>query len=309
MKDSPILKLQEMAGSSSTNIEDLLSKAKMISVKLGLNDITEWLEHELTGYPNDAELPDYRIVNGSKVVGWNPFNGWIPFQLMNVMEQNPDIYEILTRIEFNNAISMIAEYSKSETTLYCDLPEPLTEFLQSVSNCNFRMCWPVNPTLMTRIISHVRAKILDWALLLESKGIYGEGLLFSPEEKKEAQNVTYNNTINNNNGLAVIGDVKNDKGVVGGMVSNVQQQNITGDFSTLERQLRQHGLNDIDIQELKEVIDHTPILETKEDVEKGFGAWIGKITGKAISKTVDIAVAAAPTLLTNYLCHHYGIPV
>lgn len=309
MKDSPILKLQEMAGSSSTNIEDLLSKAKMISVKLGLNDITEWLEHELTGYPNDAELPDYRIVKGSKVVGWNPFHGWIPFQLMNVMEKSPDIYEMLTTIEFNNAISMIAEYSKSEKTLYCDLAEPLTEYLQSISDCDFRMCWPVNPTLMTRIISHVRAKILDWALLLESKGIYGEGLLFSPEEKKEAQNVTYNNTINNNNGLAVIGDVKNDKGVVGGTVSNVQQQNITGDFSALERQLRQHGLNDTDIKELKEVIDQTPMPETKEDVEKGFGAWIGKITGKAISKTVDIAVAAAPTLLTNYLCHHYGIPV
>lgn len=94
MKDSPILKLQDMASSSSTNIEDLLSKAKMISVKLGLNDISEWIEHELTGYPNEVELPDYRVIKGSKVVGWNPFNGWIPFQLMNVMEK------ILRRMRF-----------------------------------------------------------------------------------------------------------------------------------------------------------------------------------------------------------------
>ncbi|MBA0158153.1 hypothetical protein JFY74_18210 [Pectobacterium carotovorum] len=43
MTDCPVLKLQDMAGSSSTNIEDLRSRAKMISVKLGLKDISEWL--------------------------------------------------------------------------------------------------------------------------------------------------------------------------------------------------------------------------------------------------------------------------
>lgn len=310
MKDSPILKLQDMASSSSTNIEDLLSRAKMISVKLGLNDISEWLEHELTGYPNDVALPEYRVLRGHKVVGWNPFQGWIPFQLMNLLESDREAYELLTTLEFNNPVSMLVEYSKSESTLYSDLPEPCTDFLQKISGLDFRMCWPINPTLITRILSHIRAKILDWALLLESKGVYGEGLLFSPEEKREAQNVTYNNTINNNgNGMTVIGDVKNDKSVVGGTVSNVQQQNITGDFSALERQLKEHGIDDADIKELKAAIDQTPKPDTKEDVEKGFGTWIGKMTGKAFTGAIKIAGAAAPALLTNYICHHYGIPV
>lgn len=224
--------------------------------------------------------------------------------------KNPETYEILTTVHFNNAISMIAEYAKSETTLYCDLPEPSTEYLQKVSSCDFRMCWPINPTLMTRIISHVRSKILDWALLLENKGIYGEGLMFSPEEKKEAQSVTYNNTINNNgNGLTVLGNVDSTNSVVGGTVSNVQQQNITGDFSTLERQLKEHGIDEADIKELKDIVDQTPKPETKEDLEKGFGAWIGKMTGKAYTGAIKIAGSAAPVLLTNYICHHYGIPV
>jgi len=311
INDSPVLKLQDLASTSSTNIEDLLSKAKVISVKLGQNDISEWLEHELKGYPNDVELPDYRVVRGSKVVGWNPFHGWIPFQLMNLMEKDPDTYQILTTINFNNAISMIAEYAKSEKTLYCDLPEPATEFLQRASDCDFRLCWPVSPTLMTRMISHVRSKILDWSLLLESKGIYGEGLLFSPKEKEEAKSVTYNNIINNNgNGMTVLGNVESNNSVVGGTVSNVHQQNIiTGDFSTLEHHLKEHGIDDTDIEELKQSVEQKPKLTSKEEVEKGFGAWIGKMTGKAFTGAIQIASAAAPALLTNYICHYYGIPV
>lgn len=309
MKDSPILKLQDMASSSSTNIEDLLSRAKMISVKLGLSDIAEWLDYELNGYPNNITLPKYRILKDHKVVGWNPYQGWIPFQLMNLFESDKKVYELLTTLKFNNPVSMLVEYSKREKTFYVDLPEPCTDFLQEMSGHDFQMCWPIHPTLIKRILSHIRDKILDWALLLENKGIYGEGLLFSPEEKKEAQSVAYNTINNTGNGITVIGDVKSDKSVIGGTVSDVQQQNITGDFSTLERQLKEHHIDDADINELKEVIDRTPKPETKEDVEKGFGAWIGKMTGKAFTGAIKIAGAAAPTLLTNYICHHYGIPV
>ncbi|EJU7771353.1 abortive phage resistance protein [Salmonella enterica subsp. salamae serovar 4,12:e,n,x:1,6] len=310
MKDSPVLKLQDMAGSSSTNIEDLLSRAKMISVKLGLKDISEWLQYELTGYPNYDLLPDYRILTETPIRAFNPYVGWIPYHLGNISHQNKEIYNSLTTVNLNNPVSMLVEYSKSKSTLYTDLPDFVVDFLQKASGTNFRLCWEINPTQITKIISNIRSKILDWALLLENKGIFGDGLLFSLEEKKEAQSVTYNNTINNHgNGMTVIGDVKNDKSVVGGTVSNVQQKNIIGDFSTLESQLKKYDIEDIDIQELKQVVEKLPKPSSKEDVEKGFGAWIGKMTGKAFTGAIKITGAAAPALLTNYLCHHYGIPV
>lgn len=310
MKDSPVLKLQDMAGSSSTNIEDLLSRAKMISVKLGLKDISEWLEHELNGYPSYDLLPTYRVLTGTPIRAFNPYVGWIPCNLGNVADQYQEIYGSLTTVHINNPVSMLVEYSKSESTLYTDLPAFMADFLQKASGSNFRLCWEINPTQITKMISNIRSKILDWSLLLESKGIFGDGLLFSLEEKREAQSVTYNNTINNHgNGMTVIGDVNNDKGVVGGAVSHVKQQNINGEFSILERQLKEHGIEDSDIQELKQVVEQIPKPSSKEEVEKGFGAWIGKMTGKAFTGAIKIAGAAAPALLTNYICHHYGIPV
>lgn len=311
-KDSPVLKLQDMAGSSSTPIEDVLSRAKMISKKLGLNDIAEWIEHELTGYPNDADLPAYRVYRGVSVYGHNPFNGWQPFELMNVLETNPEVYGLLTTMEFNNPISMIVEYSKSSKTLYADLPEPSAEYLRSISNCDFRISWPIVPAAMTRIISIVRSKVLDWALALESKGIYGEGLVFSQEEKKEAQNVTNNITNNNNNNsnLTINGDVTNTNGLIAGSASNVQQRNVTiGDFSTLESQLQGYGIDDADIQELKDVVEHSPQPQTKEEVSRGFGAWIVKMTGKAYTSGLKIASETVPGVLTAAICQYYGISV
>ncbi|MFQ6786892.1 abortive phage resistance protein [Serratia marcescens] len=310
MKDSPVLKLQDMAGSSSTSIEDLLSRAKMISVKLGSKDISEWLQYELNGYPSYDLLPDYRILTETPIRAFNPYVGWIPYHLGNINNQNQEIYDSLTTVNINNPVSMLVEYSKSKSTLYTDLPAFIVDFLQKASGTNFRLCWEINPTQITKIISNTRSKILDWALLLENKGIFGDGLLFSLEEKKEAQSVTYNNTINNHgNGMTVIGDVNNDKSVVGGAVSNIQQENIISDFSALEFQLKKHDIEDVDIKELKQIVEQMPQLTSKEDVEKGFGAWIGKMTGKAFTGAIKIAGAAAPVLLTNYICHHYGIPV
>lgn len=41
-------------------------------------------------------------------------------------------------------------------------------------------------------------KILDWALLLEESGIIGEGMTFSDEEKKKAQDTKVINNYTNN---------------------------------------------------------------------------------------------------------------
>ena len=51
---------------------------------------------------------------------------------------------------------------------------------------------------MHKIISAVRNKILEWAILLEENGIVGEGLNFTNEEKQvAAKSAVINNYTNN----------------------------------------------------------------------------------------------------------------
>ena len=49
-----------------------------------------------------------------------------------------------------------------------------------------------------RILSTIRNKILEWALLLEEHGIVGEGMTFTDEEKQKAHNTQIINNYTNN---------------------------------------------------------------------------------------------------------------
>lgn len=303
MNNSPVLKLQEMASSNSTDIEDLLSRAKMISVKLGLRDMSDWIDYELNSYPDFASLPDYRIITDIPIRGFNPYRGWIPYQFTSGFDA--ETYELLTTVHITNPVSMLVQYSKSEDSLYCDVPQAAMDFLQKCSDTSFRMAWCINPSIITKILSNTRSRILDWSLLLESKGILGEGLLFSQAEKREAATMTVNN-INNFNG-----NVHNAGAIGAGNAGDIHQQNsiTSGDFNSLARQLKEHGLDDTDVTELEQLVKQTAKPTSKGEVEKGFGSWIGKITGKAFTGGLKIAGAAAPALLTNALCHYFNIPV
>lgn len=114
------------------------------------------------------------------------------------------------------------------------------------------------------------------------------------------------NNINNFNG-----NVHNAGAIGAGNTGDIHQQNsiTSGDFNSLARQLKEQGLDDADVKELEQLVKQTAKPTSKDEVEKGFGSWIGKITGKAFTGGLKIAGAAAPALLTNALCHYFNIPV
>ncbi|HGI5212041.1 TPA: abortive phage resistance protein [Providencia alcalifaciens] len=305
MLNSPVLKLQEMASSSKTDITELLSRAKMISVKLGLNDISEWLDYEINGYPSYDLLPDYRILKNLPLRAFNPYVGWIPYQIGDTSNTDKELYEALTSIHISNPISMIVDFVKEDMIMHSEVPAGLASFLQEAADIDFRIAWAINPALLTNIFSNIKSKILDWALYLESKNIYGEGLRFSAEERSEAIAMTVNNTNNFN------GNVTNAGTIGAGNAGDINQQNIVniGDFSSLERQLKNYGIADDDINNLKDIIDESPKPVSSSNLGERVGGWVGNMIGKAYSGSLKIAASAAPALITNAICHYYGIPV
>lgn len=307
MINSPVLKLQEMASSSKTDIAELLSKAKMISVKLGLSDISEWIEYELNGYPSNEVLPSYRVLKDVPIRAFNPYRGWVPCQLSGKYSPGSEMHDALTTAYIPNSISMVIEYTKMDNILFGDLPGPFAEFIQKATGTKFRMAWCFNQAQMVNVLSSVKSKILDWALLLESKNILGEGLQFSREEKNEAIEMT----VNNNNTNNFHGSVNNSGSISSGTTGDINQQNtiMIGDFQSLERKLSEYGIANSDISKLKEIIESSPKPASADELGKGVGGWIGNMISKAYSGSLKIAASAAPALLTNALCHYYGIPV
>ena len=307
MKDSPVLKLQGMAGSSSIDISELLSFAKMISVKLDQTSMYEWLDCELNGYPDNTNLPDYRILKDTPINALNYYRGeWTPFYLGEIKSTDSELYETLTTVYIRNSMSMLMEFVKDgETILRCELPEDMRLCLQEAADTDFQLAWRNSPAQIINIFTQVKSKILNWSLSLEKNNILGEGLLFSMEEKKEAIKMTVNN-INNFNGNI------NNSGTIGaGNSGDINQNNNVnvGDFNSLKQQLKHYGIDDKDIDALKEIIDNSPTPNSSDELGGYFGGWLGTIIGKAYSGSIRILGTAAPVILTNVLCKYFGIPV
>lgn len=227
IEKSPVLKLQDLATSVDIEVEELLLKGKLIASKLNLENDCAWFHNELNGYSWQQTLPDYRIKHALQVKSFDTaLNRWIPVVVDNFFEFLTPDYVYYTTENFNQSVSMLQQYArKNDDVFYLDLREHMADGLKPFLDHSYRISWALSPAVFSQMLTNIRSEVLDWALNLERNNIFGEGLWFSPEEKRDAQNVTYHNTINNHgNGMAVIGRVDSEDSVIGGTVSNIEQQ-------------------------------------------------------------------------------------
>lgn len=95
----------------SADTTTTLKRAKVLISDIGNIDISRWLDYEISGYPDDADIPSYRKVHGiligSYVKGsmascmrWN--NVSIPLG-----EMPDDTKELLLSVEFHEGIEAL----------------------------------------------------------------------------------------------------------------------------------------------------------------------------------------------------------
>ncbi|WP_295977969.1 hypothetical protein [uncultured Variovorax sp.] len=184
-----VLDLQRDALDSSVPVGALLRKASVISRKLDLKDVDDWIGFELGGYV-DTTVPEFRKGQG-EVKAWNPFNGWIPIimadtqtaELFNSRYIAQSIFE-LEDLLANGSGQLILKYPPKQQALLMQLMELQ---LQPVLH--------IPRQAILRVIQTVRDRVLNLALDWEKRGILGEGLRFTSAEKANANAISYT-TIN-----------------------------------------------------------------------------------------------------------------
>jgi hypothetical protein len=192
-----VLELQSDALNSNIPVSELLRKALVVSKKLGVSNIEEWLNNELNGYGPDSDIPPYREVRGQVKV-WNPYQGWKPLNL-STSEEAEELSKRKVGQTVGELDSINTKMNTNEGYLQVPFPQDQVNWLIS------RMNIPLQPTLyvpqsaVVKILDTVRTIILHFALQLEQDGIRGEGMSFSKEEKNTASQHTYNITNNFSN--------------------------------------------------------------------------------------------------------------
>lgn len=221
-----VLELQADALDESVSVLSLLRKAKVVSIKLGVTTINQWLEHELSGYPTRSSIPNYRHVVG-RTVCHNPYRGWIPLEIENL-----EHHQLLSERYLHQPLSELCQFTDAKSSgksVLLFFPADIAADLRSSSG--FEPALEVAVNSLHGIIATVRNKILDFALELEGQGILGEGMTFTPKEKMAANNIIYNTNIGNMTGSQL------QQGTTGSTQTYTQSADLSGISAFVEKLL------------------------------------------------------------------------
>ena len=297
---SAVTELQSLAENVETDILTLFLKAKSIAMSMEDNDFLEWLNCEINGYQVTGTIPDYRVGVG-KISAWDvELKRTLDFDFGKA---TPEQINVFSTYKIANPISTIIELAEERVEWQLMMPLELKNILLKERGKGIELYWDIHIGKIQGVLFAVRNKIHDWATLVITKSGAQDVTMLANDKVVSVMTV---NNINNFNG-----NVHNAGAIGAGNTGDIHQQNsiTSGDFNSLARQLKEQGLDDADVKELEQLVKQTAKPTSKDEVEKGFGSWIGKITGKAFTGGLKIAGAAAPALLTNALCHYFNIPV
>lgn len=176
------------ASGSTVPVSQLLRRMKVAAVRLKLDELEEWVEHELNGYPDTAELPGYRFIFGLPQTLHNHW-GWRNLKLGENAENNL----LYSHIQYRQAIATSEEFGAGTGEVRLSFPRFLEEaLLPHLASGVTRIGLLIDRSTMGAMVSGVRNRILDWSLAMEKAGITGEGRSFTPAEQQTAANVTNN---------------------------------------------------------------------------------------------------------------------
>ena len=181
-----IQELQQDALDKSVAVSDLLRKAFVVSRKLDIDEMEEWIGHELSGYPDGKVRPEYRRVTGVLRV-WNPYHGWQPLHM-----PDDESARNLSSAPLGQSVAELESLmADRKGSLRLQLPAGLTRMLMEAMEVPLEPSIHISPADIVGILDAVRNNVLLWSLELEKRGIVGSGLTFSREEKQMATQVTY----------------------------------------------------------------------------------------------------------------------
>lgn len=289
---------------SQPSLIDALVKTKVLLHRLGRKDLVEWVNHEISGYPNGAQLPSYRIVS-AHVKGNITNNAYTyndhPLPTMHLTDKQR---QGLEELEMRDSIAVLEGLARNDKQgLQRPLPlEYAAHFNKALSGgYKVQQAWcDIGIGRLAQITAQVRSKLLDFLLELSEK----VGADMSEEEiKRVAQSAETGSMFNN----AIFGDN------VTILVGNHSQQKVRiaidkGDFAALAEFLKANKVTEPDIEALKAAIQVDALTQdvSQKSLGAGVKAWLTTMLGKAVETAWQIEVGIAGGLLTSALQRYYG---
>src|ERR1700730_14077389 len=293
--DDNIALLSDQKGS----LEAALLKTKVLLHQIGHKELVPWVNNELAGYPDDADLPDYRVVSSQPHGHLTSWTWHVQDWVLPTGHLKDEHKKIVRETRIKSSIGTIEEhvrkYREKGQGLIRQLPPELIPSFQKVleSGVNIMSIWcTVNMADVEGIVVQVRSRLLDFAL--ELQGVVG--IEAPPQQLQEkastvdASKMFYTNIFG---GTVILGS------------QNVQVNNQRDDIEGLLKEIGKLGYEHQELEDLRQAVLEDKSKGKEPDIAEGkTGKWFTnalKTAGKGFVKVgVDVAAAVITKAIEHY---------
>jgi AbiTii-like protein len=295
----------ELLSSDKANLTDALLKTKVLLHQIGKKELAAWVNSELNGYPDDVEVPPYRVLNMHVRANFmNP--GWRatdhPIPLGHLTPKQRENLEIGKARESLAVLEDLASQNDGGS-LQRPIPMEANGILSKGLASGFRVqqAWcQISPHDLKGIVVAVRSRLLDF--LLELKSSAGNTATDTNlQEKVRGFDATslFNNAIFGPNTTIVVGHHN---------TQTLHNQIAANDFAALSHELATVGVSASEIAELKRAIDQDRLESGKPSLEGKTGNWLTRLLSRAAQGAMDVSVEQLSTVGVRALMAYLGMP-
>jgi len=293
----------EALSSKTGSLSEALLKTKVLLHKIGHKELVDWVNNELNGYPNEDDLPEYRILPAQVLANMANIAYQInshPIPIGHLSEKHREMY---TKAKMNQSLAVLEKLvDKNEGGLQAPIPMEVNGLLSKGLDKSFviQRAWcEIGIASVDGIFIQVRSRLLDFILDLKDQ----LGNVMSDKEVKDRSDSIDASSLFHN---AIFGD--NTTIVVGNNNEQKVSINLEANFHALAENLKQSGVGENEVSQLKAAIANDD--DSKEVAEKKFGPrvreWLRVMMSKAIDTSWQIELGVAGNLLTDLLKRYYG---
>lgn len=195
--------IQDLAN-SKVDTMTALKRAKVLLSELGNNELLNWINYEITGYPSEVNLPDYRIERGNLIGSYFKGSMVSHMKWTNVSlplgKMPDDLKDGMLSVQFREGVDALKQLSENSADgsnqLGKVIPADFFPAIATYNNDPYMMITSarvvIAPQCINNIFSVIENRLLDVLILLEKEfGNLDElDLDVSSKTPKELEDIT-----------------------------------------------------------------------------------------------------------------------
>lgn len=293
----------DILSDESKSLSEALLKTQVLLHKVGKKELAEWVRQELNGYPQEADLPEYRMLHANVLANFRNMDYRYASQPIPIMHLSEEAQKNLQTMTFRQALSVIEDMAtKDKGDVIRVLPPEYSSMLdEGLSNgYHIERAWCQTPVHDVKgILTRIRSRLLDF--ILELKDTVGE----TEDEEKMKQKIEAIDT-NSMFNHAIFGP--NTTILVGAnSQQTVQNLQIKSDSDALVKYLSELGIPQDEIKKLEDALSADKNDLGNPSLEGETGKWYTKLLARAVDKSLELGVDSVVVQVGNALKSYLGL--